>query len=136
MIRCVKKEDQKFYRQKCGSCGCEFEYQKEDIDHGAFGCAYVVCPECSSKGNIEIEDDFELTAENVKFPQHFAQPGGVKIKEEEINEMIQRVLNGLKNRSEPFLYTARGNTMVLGCAMEDEYAIYVTDKYWETAIPR
>lgn len=37
------------YLGKCNSCGCEFEYTSEDIEHGSIFKqipAYVRCPEC------------------------------------------------------------------------------------------
>ena len=60
-------------RQVECNCGAVLGYTIEDVKTGAFGCAYVVCPECYKEVDIDDDDlNKKITVDNVEFPKDFS----------------------------------------------------------------
>ena len=46
-VRVTKEADNDIYAMKCEYCGCEFEYQKEDLGYRAwYRHGFIYCPGC------------------------------------------------------------------------------------------
>ena len=125
---------------RCEKCNALFEHLKEDIETGAFGCAYVICLNCGYKIYLDEEAGKTLTRKNIKFPKDFTDHGeGINIDDIEINEWVKKCLKILKKNKKGYgvsVETGMGNTMVFVRKYEDEYRVWVTKDYYETSIPR
>lgn len=129
-------------RIECTYCKVKLEYDVEDIQVGAYGCACVRCPKCGELIFIDSEvHSITLTKDNIRFPQHFmgAGPSVVKLSDERIERYIRECLDILEKKEEDygeFTYTGTGDTLVFAVKYEDEYAIYVAREYYTSSIPR
>ena len=139
MIKVLNQDvDQTFYKQQCDECNAELEFAFDDTYEGALGARYLKCPVCGREIITEI-DVPELNSDNIKFPLHFFEPGGVDINDDEITNWIRECLKAAEESDEPygyFVHAGTGNTKVVLMAYEDEYDIIVTKDYYETMIPR
>lgn len=129
-------------RIECADCKVKLEYDVEDIQVGACGCAYIKCPKCGELIFIDSEVySIILTKDNIRFPQHFFEPGPnvVSLSNQKINQYIRECINSLEERKEDYggyALAGSGNTLVFAVKYEDEYVIYVTKEYYESSIPR
>jgi ribosomal protein S27E len=139
MIKVLNKDvEQTFYRQKCEDCHAELEFAFDDTYEGALGARYLKCPVCGREVITELEGT-KLSSNNIKFPLHFFEPGGVDCSNDEINTWIRQCLKAAEESDEPYGYFATmgtGNTRVILMAYEDEYNIVVTKDYYETSVNR
>lgn len=122
---------------KCEWCNSVLEYEGSDIYYGEFGCAFIDCPVCKTK--IELPDlPMGLTVDNVRWPQHFSHMSdkAAHLSDDQVQTRINECLKVLKNE-EPgdYAFSGTGDTMVFAFKFEDEYAVYVTQNYFETSIP-
>ena len=121
-------------------CSAILEYTTEDIETGSFGHAYISCPECDARIYLDDEDGKELTTDNISFPQDFTEFGeGIDVDDKTINKWIKQCLSSLTESDEDSGVTAEcgsGNTMVFAKKYSDEYTIWVTRNYCESAILR
>ena len=86
---------------ECTGCKVKLEYDVEDIQVGAYGCACVKCPKCGELIFIDSEvHSITLTKDNIRFPQHFtgAGPNVVKLSDERIERYIRECLDILEKR--------------------------------------
>jgi len=136
----VMKNHPKGKQARCERCNALLEYLNEDVETGAFGCAYVVCLNCGHKTYLDEEEGKLLTIKNIKFPKDFTDHGeGINIDDIEINEWVKKCLKTLKkNRKDcsASMEIGMGNTMVFVRKYEDECRVWVTRDYYETSIPR
>ena len=66
MIKIIKEGTIKI--EKCPNCGCEFSYEREDIEKDGLlannsvfiGKAWVVCPQCSKEIVLEMPRSKEI----------------------------------------------------------------------------
>ena len=137
MIKVLNKEaGQTFYRQHCEKCHAELEFAFDDTYEGALGARYLKCPVCDSENMTEL-DVPNLSSNNIKFPLHFFEPGGVDISNDQINDWVYKCLKAAEESDEPygyFLCAGTGNTKVILMAYADEYDIIVTKDYYETIV--
>ena len=123
-------------RCECENCGAELEYDKEDEWVGIFGINFVNCPNCGYEIDItdaSVERTVKMTW-NKTFA-HTSSDNSVEISDEQIQEMVDRVYNGVKNESDGYFYTnATGNTLVVGVKNSDSTTVYVTKDYYEDVI--
>ena len=137
MIKVLNKEvGQTFYRQHCEDCHAELEFAFDDTYEGAIGARYLKCPVCAAENMTEV-DVPNRSSNNIKFPLHFLEPGGVDISNDQINAWVYKCLKAAEGCDEPYGYfvqTGSGNTKVILLAYEDEYDIIVTKDYYETIV--
>ena len=137
MIKVLNKDvKQTFYRQHCDECRSELEFAFDDTYEGALGARYLKCPVCGRENITEIETP-ELSSDNIKFPLHFFEPGGVEISDDQINSWVYQCLKIAEESDEPygcFVQTGSGNTKVILMAYADEYEIIVTKDYYQTNV--
>ena len=137
MIKVLNKDvEQTFYRQNCEECHAELEFAFDDTYEGALGARYLKCPVCNREIITEVEG-VDLNSNNIKFPTHFFEPGGVDVSNDEIQKWIRQCLKVAEESDEPYGYfvqTGSGNTRVILMAYEDEYDIVVTKDYYETSV--
>lgn len=142
MIRVVNKkvEEPKIYKVICDECGNELEYEKGDTYIGALGGRELVCPVCGEKVFVDQPEGIELDSSNIEFPIHFFVPNddAVDIDNSQIQAWVRECLYKAESDSENWCHyvTGSGNTMVFVHKYENEYALYVTKKYYECSIPR
>lgn len=140
MIKVLNKDvEQTFYRQYCEECHAELEFAFDDTYEGALGARYLKCPVCGREVMVEKIDGIDLNSNNIKFPKHFFEPGGVNISDDQINDWVCRCLKAAEESDEPYGYfvqTGTGNTRVILMAYEDEYDIIVTKNYYATSVNR
>jgi len=139
MIKVLNRDtEQIFYRQHCEGCDAELEFAFDDTYEGALGARYLKCPICGRENITEINTP-ELSSNNIKFPLHFFEPGGVDISDEQINDWVYKCLKTAEESNELygfFMQTGSGNTKVILLAYEDEYNIIVTKDYYEMSVKR
>lgn len=123
-------------RCECENCGAESEYDKEDEWVGIYGIDFVRCPNCGYEIDItdaSVERTVKMTW-NKTFA-HTSSDNSVEISDDDIQQMIDRVYNGVKNESDGYFYTnATGNTLVVGVKNSDSTTVYVTKDYYEDVI--
>jgi tRNA(Ser,Leu) C12 N-acetylase TAN1 len=140
MIKVLNKEQKEteVYRQTCDECQAQLEFEYEDTYEGVYGLFCVKCPECGREIAVEKINPIQLTSQNIEFPKHFRGPAGLDIPNEKIQEWIKECLSNAEEDDEngTFYINASGNTVVIVLKYRDVYEIYVSDKYYECAIPR
>lgn len=123
-------------RCECENCGAELEYDKEDKWVGIYGIDFVRCPNCGYEIDVtdaSVERTVKMTW-NKTFA-HTSSDNSVEISDDDIQQMIDRVYNGVKNESDGYFYTnATGNTLVVGVKNSDSTTVYVTKDYYEDII--
>lgn len=123
-------------RCTCENCGAELEYDKEDEFTGIFGINFVLCPNCNN--------DIDVTNANTKRTikmiwnktfAHTFSDNSVEVSDDDIQKMIDRVYNGLKDENDGYFYTiSTGDTLVIGLKNPDSTTVYVTKDYYEDVI--
>lgn len=141
MIKAKKPiKQQEFYEEVCDECGCELQFEEEDVHVGALGGMYVTCPECDNEVFVEDMEAIDINSKNIEFPTHFFLPSddAVSIDDERIQEYVRQCLTSLECSTEDFDYTwtGSGDTMVFAFKNDEEYDVYVTKNYYECSIPR
>jgi len=132
----------------CDGCDSEIEYEKSDLEVGAFGCATITCPLCGCVNYLDDnENSVALTADNVEFPTHFwhtcKENGAVdRCNNEEIKNDIKRGIEYFrKNKNEYHWETECGNLYVgvnrYECdeQCDEQYEVIVSNNYYSTFIP-
>lgn len=122
-------------RCTCENCGVELEYDKEDEYTGIFGINFVNCPNCGYEidvTNTNTERTIKMTW-NKTF-RHTCSDNSVEVSDDDIQKMIDRVYDGLKDENDGYSYTATGNTLVVGLKNSDATTVYVTKDYYEDVI--
>lgn len=59
MIKIIKQGQLRKFYVTCPECGCEFEYDKEDVSticSGLYAFSYVVCPCCGEQVNHPTDE--------------------------------------------------------------------------------
>ena len=139
MIKVLNNDvEQAFYRQHCEECHSELEFAFDDTYEGALGARYLKCPVCGRENITKIETP-KLSSDNIKFPKHFFEPGGVDISDDQINDWVYKCLKVAEESDKPYGYfvqTGTGNTKVILMAYEDEYDIVVAKDYYQTSVIR
>ena len=129
----------KTYKITCEHCNSELEVEDDDIQVGAYGMGYVVCPCCGEETYAdELADYFSLTKENVEFPTHYYSFNkAVNIDDDTINKLVKECIERFdpNDENDYVRCIGSGNTMVFVFKMVDEYEIYVCKNYQETSLP-
>ena len=141
MIKVLNRDidGQTFYRQKCEECRAELEFAFDDTYEGVLGARYLKCPACGKEIMANDIEGITLNSNNIKFPKHFFEPGGVDISDDKINDWVCQCLKIAEESNEPygyFVHTGTGNTIVVLLAYEDEYEIIITKDYYQTSVNR
>ena len=138
MIKVLNKDiEQTFYKQKCEECRAELEFAFDDTYEGALGARYLKCPVCNKEIIVYEIEGTNLSSNNIQFPKHFFEPGGVNISDDEIQKLVRKCLKTAEESDKPYGYfvnTGTGNTRVILMAYEDEYEIIVTKDYYQTSM--
>jgi hypothetical protein len=132
----------KTYKITCEHCGSELEVEDDDVQVGAYGMGYVVCPCCGEKTySDELADYFPLTKDNLKFPTHYTSSSsdGVHINDDTINKWVKECIDKFDPNDENdwCRFTGSGDTMVFVFKFytDEEYDVYVCKNYYETFMP-
>lgn len=126
------------HRVTCEECNSIFEVNNSELKIGHLGLKYCKCPCCGEEIYEEDFGEIELTADSVKFPQHYFYFGdGKDLKDEEINKYVRESVKCLKENNQDFKYVATGNSFIFVQRLEaeDEYYIIVCKNYYDTYIP-
>ena len=59
-----EKPEDKVYFMRCGTCGCEFTYQKSDVCY-SLDNRYVYCPDCRYNCNILFLRKYKPNKESI-----------------------------------------------------------------------
>ena len=98
-----------------------------------------VCPVCGKNSYVDDIDTPPITADTIKFPEHFHYFGdGVDINNEEIQEWIKKAIKWFRENPENFSYsTGTGNTRihVENFSGDEAYCVVVSKDFYETEIP-
>ena len=127
----------------CEGCGSELEYEKSDIEFGAYGCGYLACPLCKYNNELYEEDEgLTLTVNNIEFPVHFyhtsLDTGAVDISNEEIKKYIQRGIDYFRKNKNEYSWCVQSGTMHLAMWRmdgEEAYDVVVSKDYYSSFIP-
>lgn len=127
----------------CEECESEFEYDKDDMYYGEYGCAFVDCPCCGEKILLKDEDGLTLTVDNVQFPDHFgwvsAQNGAVdRCNNDIVKTYIEKAIRYFRKNPEEYAWQARTgnvNVTVFNDPGDSGYYVTVSNEYYHTFIP-
>lgn len=111
----------------CPVCGCEFEYDSDDVQRDIHNNAYVICPEC----NGFCAEKFSLN--NLPhFPENFYDfNGGVLQSDKGINGWIREAADYFRTHpEEPLRFIACGNSILFALNNEDGIHFYVAKGYY------
>ena len=132
----------KTYKITCENCDSELEVEDDDIQVGAYGMGYVVCPCCGEKTYPdELADYFPLAKDNLEFPVHYFSFNNkaVSIDDNTINKWVKECIEEFdpNDESDWCRFTGSGDTMVFVSKLDEdeEYNVYVCKNYYETFIP-
>lgn len=143
MVKVIKNEQNLGYPKRivCESCLSELEYNKDDIEYGAFGCGEITCPVCGDKTDLD-DECMELTKDNVEFPKHFYvfnNKGEITEEQKEyIEEKINEAILWFRNYKDEYVYYSEwGDLAIFVFRLTDdkEYNVVVAKGYYETDIP-
>lgn len=133
-------EKEKEYLVSCEECGSRFAVTKDDVTYGQFGCPKVICPCCGREAYVDAEGlEMELTANNVKYPDHyytFVLGQAYPIADHEINSWVRELIKMLEE-DETMDYATRscGDTHVAVYKHDEEISVVVSKGYAETSVP-
>lgn len=124
----------------CEWCGSVLEVTKEDLNPGAGGVPYVICPICGNKVPIYDDEIFKtVTKDNIVFPDDFYDfTNGKDIEPDGIQRWIEEAVDYFRDNPEGFGYeTGTGNTHVAVFNYPDdrEYHVIVAKGYYDVEIP-
>ncbi len=108
------------------------KYKKEGITDDMSDFDKFCIEHCEDIESV-IEDFYKEASdkENLKFyykSKDFDKNDGVKLSDENIQEMINSVTKGIKKQGD-YYYSATGDTIVIGFRHKDEIDIYVCKNY-------
>lgn len=120
-------------RTTCPICGCEFEYDSDDVQYNERKQAYVNCPECG--GYCIEEEEFSLS-NPPRFPEDFYDFGyGVPQSNQDINDWIREAVDYfLTHPGETLKFIACGDSILFALNMEDGIHFYVAKGYYTADI--
>lgn len=131
----------KTYKITCEHCNSELEVEDDDIQVGAYGMGYVVCPCCGEETYAdELADYFSLTKDNVEFPVHyFSSKNAISVNDDTINKWVKECIEKFDPNDENdwVRYIGSGDTMVFVFKFDEDkgYNVYVCKNCYETFIP-
>ena len=114
-------------RTTCPICGCEFEYDSDDVQRDIHNNAHVNCPEC---GCFCVET-FSLNNPS-RFPEDFYDfNGGAPQSDKDINDWIREATDYFRTHpEEPLKSVACGNSILFAINADDGIHFYVTQGYY------
>lgn len=134
-------------RVTCPICGCEFEYNSDEVIHGSVGAGiavlanYVRCPECDAycldSDGVETPDGQEFSLSNPpRFPEDFYDFNyGVPQNNSDINDWIREATDYfLTHPDETLKFIACGDSILFALNMEDGIHFYVAKGYYTADI--
>lgn len=114
-------------RVTCPICGCEFEYDSDDVQRDIHNNAYVICPEC----NGFCTEEFSL--DNLpRFPEDFYDFNyGVPQNNSDINDWIREATDYFRTHPEETLrFIACGDSILFAINADDGIHFYVAQGYY------
>lgn len=126
IIRPAKNDGQTVFRSECGYCGTVFEYEREDVRTGAYGCAFVECPHCGEEIDTSNEGcEKKLTQKNLVYPDDFfICKNAVEISDEKVRGMIDDCLTCMRNDGAES-YTISAGNRTIGCYKLDDDTVEI-----------
>lgn len=114
-------------RTTCPICGCEFEYDSDDVQRDIHNNAHVNCPEC---GCFCVET-FSLN-NPPRFPEDFYDfNGGAPQSDKDINDWIREATDYFcTHPEEPLKSVACGNSILFAINADDGIHFYVAQGYY------
>ena len=114
-------------RTTCPICGCEFEYDSDDVQRDIHNNAHVNCPEC---GCFCVET-FSLN-NPPRFPEDFYDfNGGAPQSDKDINDWIREATDYFRTHpEEPLKSVACGNSILFAINADDGIHFYVAQGYY------
>lgn len=111
----------------CPICGCEFEYDSDDVQRDIHNNAYVICPECNGFCTKEFSLD------NLpRFPEDFYDFNyGVPQNNSDINDWIREATDYFRTYPEETLrFIACGDSILFAINADDGIHFYVAQGYY------
>lgn len=120
-------------RTTCPICGCEFEYDNNEVRNDTHNKDYVKCPECGRF--CEAEKEFSLS-NPPHFPENFYDfNGGVPQRDQIINDWIREAADYFRTHpEEPLKFIACGDSVLFALNRDDGIYFYVAKGYYEASI--
>lgn len=118
-------------RTTCPICGCEFEYDSDDVQRDIHNNAQVNCPEC---GCFCVEKFSQSNPP--RFPEDFYDFNyGVPQNNSDINDWIREAVDYfLTHPGETLKFIACGDSVLFALNMEDGIHFYVAKGYYTADI--
>lgn len=116
-------------RTTCPICGCEFEYDSDEVRNDTQNIDYVICPEC---GRF-CADEEEISLSNPpRFPEDFYDfNGGVPQNNSDINDWIREATGYFRTHpEEPLRFIACGNSILFATNADDGIHLYIAKGYY------
>lgn len=120
-------------RATCPICGCEFEYDNDEVRNDTQNMGCVKCPECGRF--CEAEKEFSLS-NPPRYPEDFYDfNGGVPQSDQNINGWIREAADYFRTHpEEPLEFIACGNSILFAINADDGVHFYVAQGYYEADI--
>lgn len=139
MTNAILNEDA-VHRVTCEECNSIFEVNNSELKIGHLGLKYCKCPCCGEEIYEEDFGEIKLTADSVKFPQHYFYFGnGKDFTNEEIDKEVRRMIKSFNPYDDDDFYRhySTGNLLitVTKCTEENEYHIVVCKNYYDSYVP-
>lgn len=114
-------------RTTCPICGCEFEYNSDDVQRDIHNNAHVNCPEC----NGFCAETFSLN-NPPRFPEDFYDfNGGAPQSNKDINDWIREASDYFRTHPEETLkFIACGNSILFAINADDGIHFCVAQGYY------
>lgn len=114
-------------RVTCPICGCEFEYDSNDVQRDIHNNAHVNCPECG----CFCAETFSLS-NPPRFPEDFYDfNGGIQQSDQEINDWIREAIDYfLAHPDESLKFVACGNSILFALNADNGVHFYVAQGYY------
>lgn len=120
-------------RTTCPICGCEFEYDSDEVRNDTQNTDYVICPEC---GRFCADEEKFSLSNPPHFPEDFYDfTYGVEQNNQTINKWIQDAIDYfLTHPDETLYFIACGDSILFAVNHEDGLHFYVAKGYYEASI--
>lgn len=126
---------------ECPNCHSLLGIEDSDWTEGYMGIKICNCPLCGEE--IESDEEFVVTPENIKYPTHFfhfgkgegsAQP----INQEEVRNFLRKSIDNIRKGKENYGMHYVGGRSFAFCKRypgDEEYAIIIAPDYYSVSIP-
>lgn len=126
---------------ECSNCHSLLGIEDSDWVEGYMGIKTCNCPVCGEE--IEKDEEFVITPENIKYPTHFFHFGGDEnaaepINEEKIRKFLRTAIDCIRKEKDNYGMYYLGGRSFAFCKRypgDEEYFVAIAPDYYSVGIP-